>query len=188
MKALLLLISLFAAFLVYGCGGYVPSPNQVVVKSNSFYPAEPISRFIMRVNRGIEEDEAKRLALFITRESRNQGIDPRLVASLIAVESRFNAKAVSKTGAKGLGQLKDKTAAYLGVKDSFDPLQNIKGTARYLGELSDRWDNKPNAAELTLASYNIGPGEVKRRIESRTPLPDHAKTYIERVMAYYKQF
>lgn len=88
MKHLLLLpLVLLSLLFLYGCGGYVPSPGQIAVKSNSFYPAEPIGAFIQRVNRSLDEDEARQMALLITRESRTQGIDPRLVASLIAVES-----------------------------------------------------------------------------------------------------
>lgn len=188
MKHLLLLpLVLLSLLFLYGCGGYVPSPGQIAVKSNSFYPAEPIGAFIQRVNRSLDEDEARQMALLITRESRTQGIDPRLVASLIAVESRFDTRAVSSSGAKGLGQLKDATAASVGIRNPFDAAQNIRGTCRYIGELSDRWGSHPNATELTLASYNIGPGEVKRRLASGTPLPDNAKTYVSKIMAYFKQ-
>ncbi len=85
------------------------------------------------------------------------GVDPRLLASLVWTESGFRADAVSPVGARGLAQLMPGTAAGLGV-DPSDPIQNLEGGARYLaGQLSTF-----GRVDLALAAYNAGPGRVRQ--------------------------
>jgi hypothetical protein len=66
-------------------------------------------------------------------------LDPALVASVIAEESNFNPKAVSKKSALGLMQLRPETAAQMAVRNAFDPVQNIEGGTHYLRQLLDRY-------------------------------------------------
>ena len=92
------------------------------------------------------------------------GWDWRLVASLAYQESRFNPKARSWAGAMGLLQLMPETASLLGVRDAYDPTQNIRGGVAYLAELSRRWSGVTNEKErlkFVLASYNAGFGHVE---------------------------
>jgi soluble lytic murein transglycosylase-like protein len=86
-------------------------------------------------------------------------IDVDLLASLVHAESAGNARAVSRTGARGLMQLMPGTAAELGVKDAFVPTQNVEGGTKYLDELLTRYHD--NIA-FALAAYNAGPGAVDR--------------------------
>ncbi|MCE1248738.1 MAG: lytic transglycosylase domain-containing protein [Firmicutes bacterium] len=94
----------------------------------------------------------------IVREAKKNGISPVLLKAVIQTESNFNPYAVSCHGAQGLCQLIPSTARMVGVNDAFDPEQNIAGGAKYLGMLSKM--NK--SLDLVLASYNAGPGAVKR--------------------------
>jgi soluble lytic murein transglycosylase-like protein len=86
-------------------------------------------------------------------------LDVDLLASLVKAESGGNARAVSRSGARGLMQLMPGTATELGVQDSFKPDQNVRGGSTYLDALLTRYRN--NLA-LALAAYNAGPAAVDR--------------------------
>jgi hypothetical protein len=108
-------------------------------------------------------------------------VDADLITSVIAVESNFEPKAISPRNARGLMQLLPETAARLGVRDIFDPRENIDAGTRYLGELLRRYDN--NLA-LALAAYNAGPETV----EKFGSVPPYAETisYVRRVKRAYE--
>ena len=82
----------------------------------------------------------------------------RLFVALIDQESRFNPTAVSPKGARGLGQLMPETAEELGVRDAFDPMENLRGAARYLVAQLAAFGR----ADLALAAYTAGPHRVIR--------------------------
>jgi soluble lytic murein transglycosylase len=83
----------------------------------------------------------------------------KLIHSVIKVESNYNPNAVSSKGAMGLMQLIPSTARRFGVSDVFDPIENLKGGARYLRYLYDLYDGDYH---LALAAYNAGEGAVAR--------------------------
>lgn len=87
-----------------------------------------------------------------------RGIDPYIFEAQINQESEFKEDAVSSAGAQGLGQLMPGTAAELGVKNPFDPVQNLDGAARYLKQMLNQFGDYRKA----LAAYNAGPGTVAR--------------------------
>ena len=86
-------------------------------------------------------------------------VDPDLVRAVVRTESAFDASAVSTAGAQGLMQLMPALSEELGVKDPFDPRENVFAGVRYLRWLLDEHDGDE---ALALASYNAGPGTVMR--------------------------
>ena len=109
-------------------------------------------------------------------------VDADLIASVIAVESNFDPKAVSRKNARGLMQLLPETATMLGVKDAFDPSENIDAGTRYLGELLKRYNND---LILALAAYNAGPEKVEEY--GRVPPYRETISYVRKVHNSYKK-
>lgn len=93
------------------------------------------------------------------------GWDWRLLAAQAFQESRFNPKAKSWAGAKGLLQLMPPTAREFGVRQPYNPEDNVAGAARYLVWLQNYWENKiadeKERLKFILASYNAGPGHLQ---------------------------
>jgi soluble lytic murein transglycosylase-like protein len=115
--------------------------------------------------------------------ARDNRIEPALVKAVLVVESGGDPKAVSRKGASGLMQLMPETARRYGVSDVFDPAQNIRGGARYLHDLAQRYQND---VELILAAYNAGPQAVDRQ-GRRIPQLHETLEYVPRVMQLYRK-
>jgi len=113
--------------------------------------------------------------------SERYSVDPDLIHCVIAVESNFNPKAVSRSNARGLMQLLPQTAALMGVRSIFDPAQNIDGGTRYLKAMLTRYGNNVN---LALAAYNAGPLRVDQ-YGHRVPPYRETTQYIQRVARTY---
>ncbi len=109
------------------------------------------------------------------------GVDPDLIHCVIAVESNFNAKAISSRNARGLMQLLPSTANRMGVKNIFDPKENVDGGTRYLREMLTRYHNN---VTLALAAYNAGPQKVQH-YGNRVPPYQETQKYIERIARGY---
>ena len=95
----------------------------------------------------------------IAEASAEYGVDPQLVRAVIRAESQFDPDAESHAGAKGLMQLMPILSKELGVKDPFNPRENIFGGVKYLSKMLDRHDGN---VTLALASYNAGPRNVDK--------------------------
>lgn len=111
------------------------------------------------------------------------GVDPYLIFCVMEQESRFNSRAVSPKGAQGLMQLMPGTAARFGVRNSFDPQQNIMGGTRYLKQLLEQFGGR---VDLVLASYNAGEGAVKK-YGGNVPPYRETRDYVRRIGARYGQ-
>jgi soluble lytic murein transglycosylase-like protein len=122
----------------------------------------------------------QRWAEAIDRAARDAGIDPALLAALVRHESNFDPDVRSHAGAIGLAQLMPGTAAALGV-DPTDPVQNLRGGARYLREQLDRF----GTPELALAAYNAGPNRVAQA--GGVPRITETQTYVRRVLDTWEQ-
>jgi soluble lytic murein transglycosylase-like protein len=119
------------------------------------------------------------LATLIDEVAHATALPPQLLAAVIAVESGFDARAVSRKGAQGLMQLMPATARRFGVTDPFDPRQNIAGGAAYLKWLLQRFDGD---LTLALAAYNAGESAVVKA-GYRVPPFDETRAYVPRVLA-----
>lgn len=113
----------------------------------------------------------------LARAGQRHNLDVDLLASVVQAESAGNPRAVSRAGAQGLMQLMPSTAASMGVKNSFQPQQNVGGGSAYLDELLTRYGN--NLA-LALAAYNAGP-EAVDRYHGVPPYPE-TRVYVARVI------
>ncbi len=113
----------------------------------------------------------------LARAGSDHNLDVDLLASVVKAESDGNARAVSHAGAQGLMQLMPDTAAGLGVDDSFQPEQNVRGGSMYLDALLTRYHD--NLA-LALAAYNAGPEAV----DKYHGIPPYSETraYVARVI------
>ena len=107
-------------------------------------------------------------------------LDANLVEAVVAVESNYDRFAVSKKGAQGLMQLIPATAKRFGVRDSFDPADNIRGGIRYLNFLMSYFQRN---LEHVLAAYNAGERAVVR-YHGVPPYPETQK-YIRKVTSLY---
>jgi soluble lytic murein transglycosylase-like protein len=116
----------------------------------------------------------------IESSAREHAIDPRLVKSVMLVESGFNPAAISRKGARGLMQLMPATAAEHGVSDIHDPKQNIAGGTRYLSRLLAYYDGD---LVKTLAAYNAGEGAVDKY--GGVPPYDETQLYVRKTLAAY---
>ncbi len=114
------------------------------------------------------------------------GLDPRLLEAIASVESGGDTSAVSPKGAQGVMQLMPRTARQFGVRDPFNPVQNIVGAARFLTFL--KWwqlgqPGRPADLADILAAYNAGPNAVQK-YGGIPPYPE-TQDYVRRVLIRY---
>ena len=109
-------------------------------------------------------------------------LPPALLLAVMAVESNFDARAVSEKGAMGLMQLMPGTAREMYVSDVYDPGQNIDGGARYLRILANQYSGD---MVRTLAAYNAGPDAVRRAGDGVPDIPE-TREYVRKVVALYQ--
>ena len=129
---------------------------------------------------------ARRAAVYaplIAQAAQQTDVHPALLRAVIAVESAFNPRAVSRAGAQGLMQLHPKTAKRYGVKHPFDPAENVNGGARYLSDLLKRYRNN---LELALAAYNAGEETVDRYGQQIPPYRE-TREYVPAVLKLYRE-
>src|SRR5579864_757522 len=117
----------------------------------------------------------------VEETAKNLDVSPLLVDSVIQVESNYNPYAISPKGAQGLMQLMPATARRFGVKNSFDPQQNIEGGVRYLKFLQETFQDD----RLAVAAYNAG----EKAVTKYGNVPPYRETvdYVAKVNEKYSQ-
>ena len=132
------------------------------------------------MNAGVVNKNAAAHAESIQKYSEKYGVSADIVKAVIAIESCYNAQAVSPMGAQGLMQLIPATAERFGVSDSFNTQQNIHGGTRYLSWLMKRYNGD---LYKSIAAYNAGEGAV----DKYKGIPPYAETqqYVRKVLSVY---
>jgi soluble lytic murein transglycosylase-like protein len=120
----------------------------------------------------------KAIAVLAEKIGAQYKVDPKLILAVIATESAFEIDAVSPRNAQGLMQLIEDTARRFGVRDVFEPADNIRGGTKYLKWLLARFKGD---LSLALAAYYAG----ERAVERHGGVPQYAMSYLERVLSHY---
>jgi soluble lytic murein transglycosylase-like protein len=117
----------------------------------------------------------------VTRAAGDSSVSPDLLRSVIKEESGFRPCAVSEKGAMGLMQLMEGTADDLGVKNAFDPRENVTAGAKFLRQLINLYDGD---LTLALSAYNAGPG----RVDPSLGIPKIPETvdYVNRILSVFQ--
>jgi soluble lytic murein transglycosylase-like protein len=172
--------------------GAVPAARAAVSSGPSrggVSSAETVRRYADAVkyfNKRIDDKTALTIAGHVLNFSQEHGIDARLIMAVIAVESRFKPTATSPKGAMGLAQLMPGTAAGLGVRNAYNPSENIDGAVRLIKGYLSKYDGNPDQLALALASYNAGSGAVRKY--GGVPPYRETQNYIRKVHDLYAQF
>jgi soluble lytic murein transglycosylase-like protein len=135
------------------------------------------SEFSQTLEKTITKKDQKFDDIFIAA-GKQWNVDPSLLKAIARAESNFNPLVKSKAGACGVMQLMPATARSLGVKNVFDPKENIFGGARYIRSMLDRFKD----TKLALAAYNAGPGAVKKY--GGIPPYKETKKYVNKVLSF----
>lgn len=154
-----------------GGGGQMSLPLARIerIVDDEIVPAEEVAEVKKVVEAGVFparswKFDPRSLPLFdsaydhiIVEYAKKHDVDAALVSAVIKAESDYDPRVVSHKGARGLMQLMPATAKRFGVKNSFDPEQNINGGTRYLRWLLEKFEGR---ADLAVAAYNAGEGNV----------------------------
>jgi len=147
-------------------------PNQYGVNSYSNY--YPVQNSLTR------QPPTSEFNHLISQAAQKYQVDENLIHAIIKMESNYNPETVSHKGAVGLMQLMPVTAREVGVTDRYDNAQNIDGGTHYFSKMLKRHNGN---LELALASYNAGPGNVKKY--GGIPPFKETQSYVRKVLDYY---
>jgi soluble lytic murein transglycosylase-like protein len=153
--------------------------DEVLAAEPQLAPPPPPDGFTVRFADGHSQPDTP-YGGSIWETARRHGLNPSLLAAVARVESRFDPRAVSHRGARGLMQVMPATGRRLGLRPAelFDPEKNLDAGARYLRQLADRFGDD---LALVLAAYNAGEGAVERF--GGVPPYRETQTYVARVYA-----
>lgn len=152
-------------------------PRYADMKRVAYMPEPAVRRAVLPV-------DPSRFNPLVEQAAREHRLDQALLHAVITVESGYDPQAVSHRGAVGLMQLMPQTARRYGVRNLYDPAQNIRGGARYLRDLLGKFNND---LTLALAAYNAGEDAIARH-GNRVPPYRETQSYVPRVLSFYRQY
>ena len=145
------------------------------------------SAIVRRHNKKLRPEVVQEISVAMLRAGYLHDMDPRFLAAIIAVESDFDVYCRSRSGALGLGQMMPFNLKEAGVRDPWNPTQNVMGTARLLRNLLNSYKGRSNSTLLAVAAYNAGSGAV-RRAGFKVPKGAQVQRYVWKVYYRYKEF
>lgn len=180
-----LALGIATASVILALGGCAITPIQSTQSAETAPPTASLEQFS-------EDEQARILAVqeIVAEAAAQHQLDPALLNGMIWVESRFDPKAKSPAGARGLMQLMPSTAAYLAKRmgeqsaRAYDPEFNVHAGALYLAEMKQKFGDE----QLAVAAYHAGPGNVKKWVEAGQPMPDYSEAYVAKVMEARARF
>jgi soluble lytic murein transglycosylase-like protein len=131
----------------------------------------------VRATRFVAADRGRIYEDIIAEHARLNNVRADLVRAVMQVESAFNPYAKSPKGALGLMQLMPATLLQFGVRNAFNPAENVRAGVAYLRQLLDRYSNNE---ELALAAYNAGPGAVDKHGQTVPPYRE-TRNYVAQI-------
>jgi soluble lytic murein transglycosylase-like protein len=158
------------------------SGYQLIIKSPAAFSLSRTSKKWPTGSR-FSDKNRRQFASLIDAAASKYSLDPALLHAVIRAESSYNPGAISSKGAVGLMQLMPETAARYGVRDRYDPSENIEGGARYLSELIDMFQSD---VRLAVAAYNAGENNVIK-YGNKVPPFQETQAYVTRVLNYYNR-
>jgi hypothetical protein len=150
--------------------GAEPQPQNAEAQAIGPVPLPPIAKPV--VHRSREE-----VCDTLTKAAESNNLPVPFFISLLFQESRFQPGVVSSAGAQGVAQFMPETAASMGLKNPFDPLEAIPASARLLRNLVSQFGNLGLAA----AAYNAGPKRIQDWLGKKGKLPDETKGYVKTI-------
>lgn len=136
----------------------------------------------VKLNR-VNSNFRHKISGYVNKVARKYNMEPEFIHAIISAESAYKPNATSYVGAMGLMQLMPPTAKRFGVKNAYDPYQNVEAGTRYLRLLYDEF----GSLELAAAGYNAGEGAVRKYNRSIPPYKETRK-YVPKVMAFYRKY
>jgi hypothetical protein len=150
-----------------------PAKNDANPSQNKQPTAEPAKNKPSPAKKA-QQTTAEDICDTVERAAAENQLPVNFLARVIWQESRFNARAVGRKGAKGIAQFMPETADLRGLANPFDPISSLENAARYLGDLRKRFGNLGLAA----AGYNAGPGRVREWLDGGRVLPSETRNYV----------
>jgi len=159
-------------------------------EAQSIYPA--YYRFIANHNKRLTPREVDSIAVSILYFAERHRVDPRLIVAMIIAESDFDPRSTSNKGAMGLGQIMPDEAKSFGLRNPYDPVENVRASVNMLRMKLDMFREKGvpegqmtmGQIALAMAAYNAGAGAVKKY--GGVPPYRETQRYVQRVITLYK--